>query len=58
MLINVFRQSWCLTRVEVFVIFYNGDDRNDRNDKESEKLPMRMIVRGLCKPCHSCHGVI
>ena len=47
MLINVFRQSWCLTRVEVFVIFYNGGDRNDRNDKETEKSPMRTIARGL-----------
>jgi hypothetical protein len=47
MLINVFRQRRCLTRVEVFVIFFNGDDRNDRNDKETEKSPMRRIVRGL-----------
>ena len=47
MLINVFRQSRCLTRVEVFVIFCNGDDRNDRNDKETEKSPMRTIARGL-----------
>ena len=51
MLINVFRQSRYLTRVEVFVIFYNGDDRND---KETEKLPMRTIARGLWKPCHCC----
>ena len=47
MLINVFRQSRCLTRVEVFAIFYNGDDRNDKNDKKTEKSPMRTIARGL-----------
>ena len=54
-LINVFRQSRCQTRVKVFVIFYNGDDRNDRNDKESEKSYVRAIARGLWISCHSCH---
>ena len=42
-LINVFRQSRCQTRVKVFVFFYNGDDRND---KEIEKY-VRAIARGL-----------
>ena len=55
MLINVFWQSRSLTRVRVFVIFYNGDDRNDRNDKESEKSYVRAIARGLWISCHSCH---
>ena len=54
-LINVFRQSRCQTRVKVFVIFYNGDDRNDRNDKESEKSYVWAIARGLWISCHSCH---
>ena len=59
--INVFWQSRCLTRVKVFVIFYNGDDRNDRNDKESEKSYVRADDRGLwiiCHSCHLCHGVV
>ena len=55
MLINVFRQNQCLTRVRVFMIFYDGDERNNRNDKETEKSPMRTIARGLKKHCHSCH---
>ena len=29
---------------------------NDKNDKESEKSPMRVIGRGLWKPCHCCHS--
>ena len=37
------------------MIFYNGDDRNDRNDKESEKSYVRAIARGLWINCHSCH---
>ena len=35
------------------------NDKGDKNDKESEKSPMRVIGRGLWKPCHcshSCHG--
>ena len=35
------------------------NDRDDRNDKESEKSPMRVNGIGLWKPyycCHSCHG--
>ena len=51
-LINVFWQSRCQIRVKVFVIFYNGDDRND---KESEKSYVRAIARGLWISCHSCH---
>ena len=55
LLINVFWQSRCQTRVKVFVIFYNGDDRNDRNDKETEKSYVRAIARGLWISRHSCH---
>ena len=47
MFISVFGHSRCPTRVRVFVIFYNGDDRNDRNDTETEKSPVRTIARGL-----------
>ena len=54
-LINVFRQGRCQTRVKVFVIFYNGDDRNDRNDKETEKSYVGAIARGLWINCHYCH---
>ena len=54
-LINVFRQSRCQTRVKVFVFFYNGDDRNDRNDKETKKSYVRANDRGLWISCHSCH---
>ena len=32
------------------------NDKDDKNDKESEKLPMRVIGRGLWKPCHCCHS--
>ena len=32
------------------------NDKDDKNDKESEKSPMRVIGRGLWKPCHSCHS--
>ena len=31
-------------------------DKDDKNDKESEKSPMRVIGRGLWKPCHCCHS--
>ena len=30
-------------------------DKGDRSDKESEKSSMKVIGRGLWKPCHSCH---
>ena len=36
------------------------NDKDDKNDKESEKSPMRVIGRGLwktCHCCHSCHGM-
>ena len=55
MLINVFRQSRCQTRVKVFVFFYNGDDRNDRNDKGNGKSYVRANDKGLQISCHSCH---
>ena len=32
------------------------NDKGDRNDKESEKSPMRVIDRGLWKSCHCCHS--
>ena len=32
------------------------NDKDDKNDKESEKSPMRVIGRGLWKPCHCCHS--
>ena len=32
------------------------NDKGDKNDKESEKSPMRVIGRGLWKPCHCCHS--
>ena len=32
------------------------DDKDDKNDKESEKSHMRVIGRGLWKPCHCCHS--
>ena len=32
------------------------NDKDDKNDKESEKSPMRVIIRGLWKPCHCCHS--
>ena len=31
-------------------------DKGDRSDKESEKSPMKVIGKGLWKPCHSCHS--
>ena len=32
------------------------NDKDDKNDKEFEKSPMRVIGRGLWKPCHCCHS--
>ena len=32
------------------------NDYGDKNDKEFEKSPMRVIGRGLWKPCHCCHS--
>ena len=32
------------------------NDKDDKNDKESEKSPMKVIGRGLWKPCHFCHS--
>ena len=32
------------------------NDKDDKNDRESEKSPMRVIGRGLWKPCHCCHS--
>ena len=34
--------------------FFDRD--TGRSDKESEKSSMRVIGRGLWKPCHSCHS--
>lgn len=31
-------------------------DKGDRSDKESEKSSMKVIGKGLWKPCHSCHS--
>ena len=36
--------------------FPSLNDKDDRNDKESEKSPVRVIGRGLRKPFHSCHA--
>jgi hypothetical protein len=32
------------------------NDKNDRNDKETEKSSMRVIGGSLPKRCHSCHS--
>ena len=36
--------------------FPSLNDKDDKNDKESENSPMNLIGRGLWKPCHCCHG--
>ena len=41
--------------VDIFIPL-SLNDKDDKNDKETEKSPMRVIGRGLWKPCHSCHG--
>ena len=40
----------------VFIYPPSLNDKDDKNDKESEKSPMRVIGRGLWKPCHCCHS--
>jgi len=39
-----------------YIYFPSLNDKDDKNDKESEKSPMRVIGRGLWKPCHCCHS--
>ena len=42
-----------------YIYSLSRNDRDDRNDKESEKSPMRVNGIGLWKPyycCHACHG--
>ena len=42
-----------------YICYPSLNDIDDKNDKESEKSPMRVIGRGLWKPwhcCRSCHG--
>ena len=36
--------------------FPSLNDKDGKNDKESENSPMNLIGRGLWKPCHCCHG--
>ena len=38
-----------------FSYYPSLNDKDDKNDKESEKSPIRVIGRGLWKPCHCCH---
>ena len=40
----------------VFNSLFPLNDKDDKNDKETEKSPMRVIGRGLWKPCHCCHS--
>ena len=39
-----------------YIYYPSLNDKDDKNDKESEKSPMRVIGRGLWKPCHCCHS--
>ena len=44
-----------ITRGEIY-LSPSLNDKDDKNDKESEKSPMRVNGRGLWKPCHCCHS--
>ena len=46
--------SVLITRGYFYPISLN--DKDDKNDKESKKSSMRVIGRGLWKPCHCCHS--
>ena len=46
----------CLYRGGRYIYSPSLNDKGDKNDKESEKSPMRVIGRGLWKPCHCCHS--
>ena len=38
-----------------YIYFPSLNDKDDKNDKESEKSYVRVIARGLWISCHSCH---